>query len=141
MYRKIIVSGTSTTQTDILYHVENARLVSAGIIYNAEYNASISPVTYYAPVYFITSVRLKFNTTLTQSRLYMFELEVSDNQPNGEGVEEITSNGVRIAVYNENGVLICDNGVSNEAASAVPPATIGPGEMTSEPIDGPGVMM
>ena len=140
MYRKIVVSGTSSGQTDILYRAVNARLTSAGIIYNAEYNVNISPVQYYTPVYFTTSVRLRLNVTLTQSRSYVFELDVDENQPRGESVEEITSNGVRIAVYNENGVLVCDNGISGEAASATPPVTSGSGEMTSVPGEEPGEM-
>ena len=72
-------------------------------------------------------------------------MDVDENQPNTEYISEITTTGVYIAVYNENGVCVCDNGKRNiMSTSGIGDIeltdTKAPGEMTSVPGEEPGEM-
>lgn len=87
---------------------------------------------------FADGIRLLVKTSVNIDSAYEFILDVSDNQPAGESVEEITNTGISIAVYNEHGVLVCRNVPKTPASD--PTQTVGPGEMTSVPGEEPGEM-
>lgn len=92
----------------------------------------LQPRAMQCPLVFNDGIMLQVPVSVTRTRNYCFLLDVSDNQPTGESVMEKTGKGVIIEVYNENGVMVCNNGLS------LP--TTQPGEMTSEPVDGTGEM-
>ena len=141
MYRRIVLSSqTDTTTTiSILYHVHGAVLLSQYRRGLATYDASIGVVPLSSAIVFDDVVRLLTTASVGANRTYECILDVSENQPTEEAVEEITNTGVTISVYNEHGVLVCRNGVSNSAESS-PAQSSGSGEMTSVPGEEPGEM-
>ena len=141
MYRRIVLYNITyiSGPVELLYHVRGARLLFQ---YRASAKSYEDTVTngneMYAAV-FPDSIRLRVNSALGYYRTYEFVLDVSENQPIGESVEERTSTGSAIVVYNENGVVVCSNGVK-PPTNIDPAKTNGLGEMTSEPIGGTGEM-
>ena len=132
-------SGWVNGPIDALYHVRGARLLSQGRVSTGAYDANFVNANEACPSVFADSVRLRASTTIGSHRTYEFVLDVLENQPAKESVEEITTTGVTITVFNENGVVVCRNDVKTPINSD-PTPTDGPGESTSEPIDGPGEM-
>ena len=123
----------------MLYHVNGAVVLSQGRVSSRAYDVTFTSVNEYSAAIFADYVRLRCDAWLSDYATYEFILDVSENQPAEESVEEITNTGVAVAVYNENGVLVCRN-VPKTTANGAPAQTVVPGEMTSEPIDGTGEM-
>ena len=140
MYRRIVVSNStfSNDPIDFLYHVIGARLLTQRRVSNRVYEVYITSNYEFGLVVFSDSVRLQLVTGVGEYRTYEFELDIPENQPAGESVEEITETGCAITVFNENGVVICRNVPKTPASN--PEQTVGPGEMTSVPGEGPGEM-
>ena len=137
MYRRVVISSKTDTKGDsgILYHVRGAVFISQYRRVLGQYTTAYpSNYEYYAAV-FADVVRLKIPAPIGNDRTHEFIFDVSENQPAEEAVEEISSTGVAISVYNAHGVLVCRN-VPKTIASSAPSQTGGTGEMTSEPIDG-----
>lgn len=141
MYRRVVISSKTDIKGDsgVLYHVHGAVFISQYRRVLGEYTTSYpSSYEYYAAV-FDDVVRLKIPAPIGNDRAHEFIFDVPENQPAEEAVEEISSTGVEISVYNDHGVLVCRN-VPKTTASSAPAHTDGTGEMTSEPIDGTGEM-
>lgn len=141
MYRRIVlynsryISGPVT----VLYHVRGARLLFQCRASSNNYEDNIPNAGEMYAVVFADSILLRANSGLGFYRTYEFVLDVAENQPAEESVEEITTFGCAIVVFNENGVVVCRNDV-DPPADSYPAQTDGPGEMVSEPIDGTGEM-
>lgn len=140
MYRRVVISSQTDTSGDIgiLYHVRGAALIfqQRGMI--GKYNAGYPPGAESFPSVYADVVRLKIPASVGNNRYYEFIFNVSENQPVEESVEEITSTGITITVYNEHGVLVCRNVPKTPASN--PTQAVGPGEMTSVPGEEPGEM-
>ena len=104
------------------------------------YDGQIGATTFYTPAVYDDSVRVQINASVGADRSYEIVLKVSDNQPVLESIEEMSSTAAIIKVYNEYGVLVCDNSASL-SGKGNQPQTDGHGEMASEPIDGTGAMI
>ncbi len=108
MYRRVVL--TSPTQTSgnltVLYHVRGAVLLSQYRRGLSGYDATIGEAQPSTAVVFDDSVRLKTAASVAVNRTYEFILDVSENQPEAEYVEEVSSTGVGIDVYNADGVLV-----------------------------------
>lgn len=150
MYRRVVISSQTDTSGDIgiLYHVHGAMLISQHRLMLGKYNSGYPPGTESFPAVYDDVVRLKIPASVGDNRSYEFIFEVSENQPTGEAVEEITSTGVAITVYNEHGVFVCRNGASKSTGDApqhtgemMSESIGGTGEMTSESIGGTSEMM
>ena len=141
MYRRIVISNSVfiNDPVDFLYHVRGAQLLSQRRISTRAYEVYLTTTYENSIVVFADSVRLRVQAGLGDYRMYEFVLDVPENQPARESVEEITETGSVITVFNENGVVICRNTPKTPSNSA-PAQTDGTGEMTSEPIDGTGEM-
>lgn len=137
MFRRVVLTGDAQGAKRALYHVRGARPIDQYRVVSGNY-VSTGTNSVYNIVVFDDSVLMSVTSNLTTP--YIFDLDVSENQPIAESIEEQSALGIALAVYNENGVLVCDNGIS-PTASASTPSISGPGEMTSEPIDGPGEMI
>lgn len=154
MFRFVRVYVESSGDTKVIYYVKNARIISAYRRIQQDYSSAFTLSTAKIPIVFDTSLIFEVPASARKTGRY-FELIafVPENQPAEESVEELTSNGAMIVVYNENGGIVCHNGlisentaISNWALNGNPEGitsepTDGPGEMTSEPIDGPGEML
>ena len=145
MYRRVVVYTSSSTSGDIkiLYRVYGAILLSQQRFGTTIYNAGWDATPALAGVRFVGSYLLKTSASLASNRPYEFIMSVDENQPANESIAETTATGVYIAVYNENGVLVCDNGKrsSINAADLDKIESIkAPGEMTSVPGEEPGEM-
>ena len=147
MYRRVVVYSPELTTGDIkiLYSVYGGKLISQQRLSTSIYNAGWDASPALAGIRFVGSYLLKTSSSLANVRPYEFIMEVDENQPKKESVIETTTIGVYIAVYNENGVIVCDNG----KRSITTPADLGkvestitkaPGEMTSVPGEEPGEM-
>ena len=141
VYRKLVVSSVNYTNgaIDILYHVRGAVLVSQRRVMDASYDSSLLNTAELCAAVFADSIRLNTKASVTPYKFYEFILNVSENQPVAESVEEISTIGVTINVYNESGVLVCT--YTGTPASGNPPQTNAPGEMTSVPGEEPGAMI
>ena len=139
MYRKLVVSSANYTNgaIDILYHVRGAVLVSQHRIMDVPYDSTLLNVAEIGAAVFADSIRLNTKAALNPNKFYEFILDVSENQPVAEAVEEISAVGVTINVYNESGVLVCAH---TGTPASNPPQTNAPGEMTSVPGEEPGEM-
>ena len=136
MYRRVVLYNSNWTSSDfrILYHVRGARLLSQHRASTRGYEQNMPTSNEMYAVVFADSILLGANTGVGFYRTYEFVLDVPENQPVGESVEEISETGSAVIVFNENGVVVCRNGVE-------PPAeTVGRGQMASEPIGAPGEM-
>ena len=108
MYRRVVLSSpTATSATiNILYHVRGAVLLYQHRRGLSGYDASIGVAQLSSAVVFDDVVRLQTSASVAANRTYEFILDVSENQPEAEYVEEISSTGVGIDVYNADGVLV-----------------------------------
>lgn len=112
MYRRVVVYTPSSTTGDIkiLYRVYGGILLSQQRFGTTIYNAGWDATPALSGVRFVGSYMLKTTASLAANRPYEFIMDVRENQPGKESISEITAQGVYIAVYNENGVVVCDNG-------------------------------
>lgn len=141
MIRYLRVIGSSNAESRVVYYANKPRFVADNKIFNQSFDGVFQPPASKTPVVFNGSIVISVPaSTTSEGRYYEAKIEIADNQPTAESVAEVTTYGVSISVYNEYGVKICDNGVTPSAKQSST-ATIGPGEMTSEPIDGPGEML
>lgn len=139
--RFIEVNGGLTSNKKFVYYAKNITPISCYSIYKFEYRGTSTVKQEYTPIVFTDSAVFSTDLYTGPDNSIIFVAYVQENQPAIERVAEIGSLGISINVYNENGVLICSNGVPKSAAQSTPPSAGGPGEMTSEPIDGPGEML
>ena len=147
MYRRVVVYSPELTTGDIkiLYRVYGGKLLSQQRLSTSNYNPSWDASPALAGIRFVGAYLLKTSSSLASVRPYEFIMEVDENQPKKESVEEATTIGVYIAVYNENGVIVCDNGKRNimstsDLGKVESTLTNAPGEMTSVPGEEPGEM-
>ena len=140
MYRRVVLSSSAwiTTSIDVLYRVRGARLLSQYRATTGTYDSKLATSNESISLVFSDAIRLRATVGSGPNHTFEFVLDVSENQPE-ESVEEISTTGVAITVYNENGVVVCSNGVSILASSDTT-QTIVPGEMTSVPGEEPGEM-
>ena len=108
MYRRVVLSSPASTNgtINILYHVRGGVLLSQHRRGLSGYDASIGVAQLSSAVVFDDVVRLQTSASVAANRTYEFILDVSENQPDDEYVEEISSTGVGIDVYNADGVLV-----------------------------------
>ena len=135
MLRYLRVSGVSNEEARVAYHANNPRFITINKIGDSD--TASNP---WARISAVVGNAIIINIpTLSKSRGLYYEavVSVSENQPIEETIEELTSFGLSLSVYNVNGVLVCDNGISPDKATSTP-SIVAPGEMTSEPIDGTG---
>lgn len=145
MFRRIVLSSPTDTSGTIslVYYVKSARFIGQSRLVTGSLYTSISNPGVSAPVIFSNAVKLSTVSVVGKNRYHVFDFDVGENQPIAESVEEISSTGVGIAVYNVNGVLVCDNGVANMPSSDPTQSDetqSAPGEMTSVPGTEPGEM-
>ena len=138
MLRRVRLVTKDGAAVSLVYYANGARFVGMQRVIGA-YDASIGVASSTLPVVFNGGIKLGVYQTGSTSRTYDFYIDVSDNQPTDERVEEISTTQSSITVYNENDVEICDNGVT-VTASASSPSQSKPGEMTSVPGTEPGEM-
>ena len=142
MYRRVVLFNSAWINNafiDVLYRVRGARLLSQYRAAASPYDANIGVANGSLAVVFADSIRLRATAGVGPGHTFEFDLDVSENQPADESIEEISTTGVAIVVFNENGVVICSNGKGIPANSA-PAQTVVPGEMTSVPGEEPGEM-
>ena len=136
MFRRVVISGGGDGSKRAKYLVRGARPLSQYRLIDGNY-AIVGSNSMYNVIVYNDAVLLSITSSLTSP--YVFDLDVSENQPAAESIEVQAGTGLVLAVYNENGVLVCSNGViSSGTASA--PGIIAPGEMTSVPGEEPGEM-
>ena len=115
MYRRLVL--TSPTQTSgnltVLYHVHGAVLLAQYRRGLASYDSTIGETQPSTAVVFDDVVRLKTSASVAANRTYEFILDVSENQPVEESVEEVSTTGIGIEVYNADGVLVCSKPHAN----------------------------
>lgn len=145
MYRRVVVYTSTSTSGDIkiLYRVYGGILLSQQRFGTSSYNSGWDGTPAFAGIRFVGSYLLKTGASLASNRPYEFIMSVDENQRTKESIDEISTTGVYIAVYNENGVLVCDNGKrSSISASDLNKieSIKAPGEMTSVPGEEPGEM-
>lgn len=142
MLRFVRVTGVSSGESRILYRVKNAKFLSAYKYIDRAFSTAFAGASFKTPIAFRDSIAIDVpSSNSADGRYYEAILYVSENQPTEEAVEEVTSYGVVITVFNEYGTVVCDNGVTAVSNTSTPTVSGGPGEMTSEPIDGPGEML
>lgn len=138
MLRRIRLVTKDGAAVSLVYYAKGARFMGVQRVIGT-YDASIGIASAPLPFVFDGGIKLGVYQTGSTSRTYDFYVDVSDNQPTDERVEETSTTKSAITVYNENDVTVCDNGVTVTASTSSPPqSTAGPGEMTSVPIEGPG---
>lgn len=115
MYRRVVLSSPESIggPFGVLYHVRGARLLSQARVSTRGYDVNFSTVAETGAAVFADSVRLQTAASIGSYRTYEFILDVDENQPVEESVDEITSTGVGIYVYNEHGVLVCSKPHAN----------------------------
>ena len=115
MYRRVVLSSPSATSAtiNILYHVRGAVLLSQHRRGLSGYDASIGVAQLSSAVVFDDVVRLQTSASVAGNRTYEFILDVSENQPAEESVEEVSTTGAGIEVYNADGVLVCSKPHAN----------------------------
>ena len=138
MLRRIRLVTKDGSAVSFVYHVNGARFLGVQRVIVA-YDASIGIASAPLPLVFDGGMKLGVYQSGSTSRTYDFYVDVSDNQPADERVEETSTTKSAITVYNENDVEICDNGVTVTAPTSSPSqSATAPGEMTSVPIEAPG---
>lgn len=147
MLRRVRLVTTTGEAVSFIYYVRNARFIGMQrVLPTYDQNIGIASMT--LPVVYPGGIKMGVYQTGSASRTYDFYLDVPDNQPEPEAVAETSSTKSSLTVYNENDVVICNNGVTVTPAASSPsqskpgemtsvPGTA-PGEMTSEPIEAPG---
>ena len=138
--RFIEVNGGASSNKKFVYYAKNIMPVSCYSRYNFEYRGTATVKQEYTPIVFTDSAVFSSDLFTGKDNSIIFVVWVQENQPTVERVTEIGSLGISINVYNENGVLICSNGVTPSAPQATPGIIDGPGEMTSVPGEEPGEM-
>ena len=141
MYRRVVLSSpTATTgNIDILYRVRGAMPLSQHRRAIGAYEGVAGTYQTLCAVVFDDAVRLQTPSKLAANRTYEFIIDVAENQPVAEYVEEVSSEGIIISVYNADGVLVCDNSGNRKPAQSGGMTSV-PGEMTSVPGEEPGEM-
>ena len=138
MLRRVRLVTKDGSAVSFVYHVNGARFLGVQRVIGA-YDASIGIASAPLPLVFDGGIKLGVYQTGSTSRTYDFYVDVSDNQPTDERVEETSTTKSAITVYNENDVVICSNGVTVTASASSPSqSATAPGEMTSVPIEAPG---
>lgn len=138
MKRYIVIRGSGQGNKRVLYIARGVVPIEQYRYVKGQY-VSTGTNSVFDPVIYDDSAMLSLTSNLTTP--YIFVVDISENQPLGEHIEELTNLKLTLEVYNENGVLVCDNGVPYVPGANTPTIPSGPGEMTSEPIDGPGEML
>lgn len=140
MIRYLRVSGVSNAEARVVYYANKPRFITDNKIFNQSFASAYMPPASKTPVVFDDSIVVSVPSSNTAAgRYYEATIEVSDNQPALESVNEVTTFGLSISVYNEYGVKICDNGVKVSSTQSSG-TTNAPGEMTSVPGTEPGEM-
>ena len=138
MLRRVRLVTKDGAAVALVYYAKGARFMGVQRVIGT-YDASIGIASAPLPLVFDGGIKLGVYQTGSTSRTYDFYVDVSDNQPTDERVEETSTTKSAITVYNENGVAICDNGVTVTASTSSPSSsTTAPGEMTSVPGEAPG---
>ena len=147
MFRRIelICPNPNHELVSFLYHVRGAKFLAENIVAEGSYSGPIGDSGARTPVVFNDSFRAFCYEDLPRNRKMVYMLDVDENQPLIERVEELTHKGASITVYNANGVVVCDKAgdlaETIDGSSEMTSEPIGgTGEMTSEPIDGIGEM-
>lgn len=138
--RFIEVNGGLANNKKFVYYAKNIIPVSCHSRYNFEYRGTATVKYEYTPIVFTDSVVFSSDLYTGPDNSLIFVVYVQENQPSIERVVEIGTLGISINVYNENGVLICSNGVPKSASQSTPPTVNSPGEMTSVPGEESGEM-
>ena len=109
MYRRLVLTSPAQTSGNltVLYHVRGAVLLSQYRRGLSGYDSTIGEVQPSTAVVFDDAVRLKTSASVAANRTFEFVLDVSENQPVEESVEEVSTTGIGIDVYNADGVLVC----------------------------------
>ena len=112
MYRRLVVYSSELVSSviKILYNGSGGKLLSQQRVFKSSFSSSLEPMTVYSGARFPGAFMLKTNASIANAASYEFIMDVDENQTSKESVSEITTTGVYIAVYNENCVLVCDNG-------------------------------
>ena len=135
MFRRVVVSSSNAV-TDLIsfvYRVQGATVLAEKFAVNGDFNAAVADLTTRTAVVFNNAVRFFSYAKTSSGRQMEYMLDVNENQPGLESVEELTNTGVNITVYNANGVVVCDNGVT--IPSKIDGAQAGdPAETVTEPI-------
>ena len=117
MFRRVVLSSTTDTSggVSVVYYVKNPRFISQSrlMLENFYSSGSNSPTS--TPTIFSNAARFSTTSSLGKKHYHVFDFDVSDNQPTPARVAEISTMGITIAVYNADGVLVCDNGVGTSA--------------------------
>ena len=141
MYRRVVLSNPTLTAGNInitvLYRVHGAIPLAQYRRYEGKYNPPVSVGQMYFPVVFDDAVKIGLGATLNDRMPYEIVLDVDENQPEIESVEELTSQGIIINVYNADGVIVCHNNVGISAGIDTS-KTDGLGETAIESVDGSG---
>lgn len=147
MLRRVRLVTKDGAAVSLVYYAKGARFMGVQRVIGS-YDASIGIASSPLPFVFDNGIKMGVYQTGSTSRTYDFYVDVSENQPTDERVEETSTTNSAITVYNENDVVICSNGVTVTPSASSPsqskpgemtsvPGTA-PGEMTSEPIEAPG---
>lgn len=138
MLRRIRLATANGEAVSFIYYVRNARFMGAQRVLPA-YDQSIGIASMALPTAYPGGIKMGVYQTGSVSRTYDFYLDVPENQPEPEAVAETSTTKSAITVYNENDVVICDNGVTVTPSTSSPSSsTTAPGEMTSVPGEAPG---
>ena len=130
-------------ESRFVYYIKNAVFISAYKRNREGFTPTVSGATYKAPVVFDNAIAIDVPAiTSRPGRYFECVIYADENQPVSESIEELTANGISLQVFNEYGVMVCDNGISPPASSASSDPVSGnaPGEMTSVPGEEPGEM-
>ena len=138
MLRRIRLVTKDGSAVSFVYYVNGAKFLGVQRVIGT-YDASIGIASAPLPLVFGGGIKLGVYQTGSTSRTYDFYVDVSENQPVEESVQESGSTGASLTVYNADDVEICDNGVTVTATASSPSqSTTAPGEMTSVPIEATG---
>ena len=138
MLRRIRLVTKDGSAVSLVYRVNGAKFLGVQRVIGA-YDASIGIASAPLPLVFDGGIKMGVYQSGSTSRTYDFYVDVSDNQPADERVEETSATKSAITVYNENDVVICTNGVTVTASTSSPSqSATAPGEMTSVPGEAPG---
>ena len=127
--RFIEVYGGLTNNKKFIYYAKNIIPVFCYSRYNFGYKGSATIKHEYTPIVFTDSAVFSSDLYAGPDNVIVFVVYVQENQPTTERVAEISELALAINVYNENGVLICSNGVTPSSSQATPGIIDGPGEM------------
>ena len=135
MIRYLRISGINSSDATVLYRVNKPRFIRANKIYDLDYETTYTPTALKECIIYNNAIVVTAPpSSLEKIRYYEVVIDIPENQPAIESVEEISTYGVSASVYNDNGVKICDNSLqlSSKQFSHV---TARPAETVSEPAD------